>query len=158
MGCTVLTPGGDEFSDSAWTDFTWSFAPIGPGAWKYKFNVTRLPGSADRVKTATRSEDTTDLKASYRDRGLPLLRAMGKATSTDADYTSTVRGPSGAPELVHDVGWFIQHDTRIKGVADFIATELTTPLPRISGLQVLPDPRIQLGDMIRVRELSLIHI
>ena len=154
IGGTVLTPNGDEFSDSAWTDFTWTFGPIGPGAWKSTMVVDRLPSTADRFRTATRSEESTWIKPSYRGLGLPLLRAMGKATSTGAEYVSPLRGPSWAPQLVHDVGWLIQHETRIQGVADFMAAELANPAPRISDLEVLPNPRLQLGDKIRVEETA----
>lgn len=151
-GYTVLTKNGDEFSESNWDRRTISFKPIGPAAWKSSLTLEELPGSADRVTTSTRNEDSTDLKPSYRGRGLPLLRAMGKATSTEAEFVSAIRGPSWAPELVHDVGWFIQHDTRIQGVADFIAAELAQSRPRLSGIEVLPDPRIQLGDKVRLVE------
>lgn len=153
-GYTVLTADGDEFSQSDYTFSTWGFEPIGPGAWKWTFRLISTPGSTNKVKTATRSEDASSLKVHYRGLGLPLLRAMGSATSTDATASSVAAGPSWAPELEHDVGWHIQSAEQAKHLADWVAAELKTPQPRITGLSVLPDPRIQLGDKIRVQETA----
>lgn len=151
-GYTALTKKGDEISDARGGLSQWTFTPIGPSAWKWTFNVQALPTGADRVKTITRSEDGTDLKSPYKGLGLPLLRGMGVATSSDESASSRALGPWWAPELNFDVGWFIQDQGAAKDQADWLMGELAEQRPTLSGISLLGDPRLQLGDKVRVTE------
>lgn len=151
-GYTALTKAGDEISDARSPLTQWSFEPIGPTTWKWTFNVLKLPTGADRLKTITRSEDGTDLKGPYRGLGLPLLRGMGVATSSDEQVSSRALGPWWAPELNFDVGWFIQEPGAVKDQADWLMGELAEQRPTLSGITLLGDPRLQLGDKVRVTE------
>lgn len=87
----------------------------------------------------------------FRNIGSPIFRGRGKATWTDTTVTSTVTGPSGFPELVHDAShWLTQEGSNIlqSRMADFIAAQVTTQHPTITGMEVIFDPRRQLGDVI----------
>lgn len=151
-GYTALRKNGDEISLASGGSTQWSFTPIGPSTWKWTFAVRSLPTGADRLKTITRSEDGTDLKGPYQGLGLPLLRGMGVATSSDESESSRALGPWWAPELNFDVGWFIQDPDVAKGMADWLMGELAEQRPTLSGVTILGDPRMQLGDKVRVTE------
>lgn len=151
-GFTPLSADGTEILTAGSGKAEMSFKPSGPDAWKWTLDVQALPSGADRIRTATSAEEYSYVKPAYRDRGLPLLRAMGVATAAPSEASSGVVGPAWAPDLEHDVDWHIQDADRAKALAEVIATELAKPKPRISDLAVLPDPRIQLGDKIRVTD------
>lgn len=154
QGFTPLSADGTEILTAGSGKTEMGFAPTGPDAWKWTLDVQSLPTGADRIRTATSAEEYSNVKPANRDRGLPLLRAMGVATAAPSEASSSVVGPGWAPDLEHDVGWHIQDAERAKTLADFIAAELAKPKPRISDLAVLPDPRIQLGDKIRVTDTA----
>lgn len=151
-GFTAVASDGSEILNAGSGKTSMTFEPAGPDAWRWTLDVQSLPTGADRIRTATSSEDLSYVKTAYRDKGLPLLRAMGIATAAPSEETSSTQGPSWAPDLEHDVGWHIQDAATAKQVADMIAADLTTPKPGISDLSILPDPRLQLGDRIRVTD------
>lgn len=154
-GYVALTSKGDELStgdDQGMTE--WAFNAIGPGAWKWEFTVNSLPSGADRVKTATRSEDSSFIKPAYRDRGLPMLRAMGKATCTEDTYTPGLTGPSWASDLEVDFGWWVQRRSQVVTKVQRIAAELRKPRATLARVSVLADPRLQLGDKVRIVEAA----
>lgn len=87
-----------------------------------------------------------------RDKALPKLVGSGRVSWTDQQVTAIGAGGPG-PELVHDAGpWSCRSDstTLIERFADYIQSQTATPLPVISGLGIVPDPRLQLGDVITV--------
>ncbi|MDO5619265.1 hypothetical protein [Kocuria sp.] len=152
-GWTALNAQGEEISWAATNDSTtWEFARIGPQAWRWAFDVRRLPTGADRLKTASTTSENSPIKPPYRGLGLPLVRAMGRATRTQTEATSENLGPASAREYTHDVGWFIQRDDRAAALAAYIADQLKAPKPYVRGLEILPDPRLMLGDRIRVQD------
>lgn len=154
-GWTALKTDGDEIPFAAGDgENQWAFGRIAPGAWKWEFTVNKLPSGADRLKTSTRSEETQYVKATYRGRGLPLLRAMGRATSVEDVYTPGATGPSWAPDLEVDFGWWVQHRSQVVTKVQRIANELRKSRATLSGVEALPDPRLQLGDKIRITEAS----
>ena len=65
-------------------------------------------------------------------------------------------GPSaGSGHLTHDLGVWLNHQEGQHGPAAArkyrLAVATRAPLPMITGLDVWPDPRVQLGDVITVR-------
>lgn len=151
-GWTAMREDGSEIPFAAGDgSHRWDFQRIGPAAWKWDFQMNSLPTGANRVRTSSRSEESVMVKPAYRNLGLPLLRCMGIATRTE-QKTQSVKGPFWAPDLDHDAGFFVQSQADAQALADMIATQLAVTTPRVTGLQVLADARIQLGDMITVRD------
>lgn len=88
-----------------------------------------------------------------RDKELPKLVGAGKVEWTDQQVTATGAGGPG-PELVHDAGpWGCRTDSTIMldRYAAYIQSQTSSPLPVINGLGIVPDPRLQLGDVIDVK-------
>lgn len=117
-----------------------------------------LPSGVDHIATEV-SPASSGLWPKWHGQALPILRAYGKTTwgkiTTDADTP----GPIDRPELVHDAGPWVQHAgvNPTEGnvplrLANWIATQVNTPTPEVTGFEVMPDPRIQLGDVINVSD------
>lgn len=149
---------------SKWTnsgsvdDLEASIETIGPQAWKITHTAKNLTG-AQQIQLRTQSENfagTSVLWREWWDQNLPVLRAKAAFKVANVDYPSVATGGVG-PVLEHDCGlWATSHlasseTTVVKRVRDFLASQVTAPHPVITGLSILPDPRLQLGDVIEVR-------
>lgn len=89
----------------------------------------------------------------FRGMGMPILRGRGKSVWTDQRAISAIAGPSGFPELTHDAGpWLTESwtDRFPMIVADYIAGQVSVDRPTITGMEVIYDPRRQLGDVITI--------
>lgn len=97
--------------------------------------------------------DLTKFAPRFASKGSPILRGRGKAVWVEASIDSATVGPVGSPELLHDAGpWLSQEGSKLypTRVADFIAAQVSTPKPVITGMEVIYDPRRQLGDVITI--------
>ena len=152
IGFTGLNKGGDEYAifDGSAADYRMSFALAGRRVWKATLSIPKMPPGVERVITQSRAEDTSAIKKAYRSRGLPLLRCMGKGKWTDQEASPGITGPSWATDLTHDASWFIQYQDDAAALAAQIAEATAEPLPVIESLPIRPDPRLQLGDKVRV--------
>lgn len=153
VGFVSMDASGEEFSSSQMTDgVRVSFERVTAETLKITTTCVWLPAGADRIKLATRSNSAV-IKEAYRGVGLPLIRAMGKAVRKEQTYSSAVTS-GRAPILRVDYGWHLQDKAAVKEKVDWLASELASPRPRITDFKILPDPRIQLGDKIIVRETA----
>jgi len=111
-----------------------------------KQRVGVLP--ADVVFNMSTSPTAAALWDTNRDKPLYEIGGHGVATWSDAVHAPTQAGGVG-PELEHDGGIWIPNDMP-QSYFNFIAGQTATPQPVISGLQVVFDPRRQLGDVIKI--------
>ena len=93
--------------------------------------------------------------AYLRDQNLPVIRGYGEGKWVDAATASATLGPSYAPALTHELGYwgqeFFDGGSVAQRIADHIASMVTAPAPTLSGVGVLYDPRRQLGDVITIQ-------
>lgn len=154
VGFTGLNKDGDEYAffDGSAADYRMTFELVGARAWRTTLSIPKMPPNVDRVITQSRSEDNSQIKRAYRGRGLPLLRCMGKGKWTDQEVTPGITGPSWATDLTHDAEWFIQSRADALALANEIAQATADPLPVFESIPIRPDPRLQLGDTVRVQD------
>ena len=138
-------------------DLEASIEAIGPQAWKITHTAKNLTGS-QQIQLRTQHEDFSGTSVLWREwwgQNLPILRAKAAFTVANVDYPAVTTGGVG-PVLEHDCGlWATSHlasseTTVVKRVRDFLAEQVRAPHPVITGLSILPDPRLQLGDVITV--------
>lgn len=87
-----------------------------------------------------------------RDKALPKLVGQGKVVWSEREYSISDTGGAG-PELVHETGYWCNRskdDTILQRYAEFLRDRTINPQPFVDGLEIIPDPRIQLGDVITV--------
>lgn len=132
-------------------DATASLRRVVPGVWNYRVKVNSLPSGVDRIKASTREGDNL-LAAPYRGENLPILRCRTKITWADVRTNSVHTGPSWASDLEHDASWWVQSASEVQHLADEIGEELTKPSPVIRDVEIIADPRLQLGDKITIKD------
>lgn len=95
-----------------------------------------------------------------RNQNLPRLVGRGKIQWSAQEVSATGAGGPG-PELVHDAGpWACRADSTemLDRYASYLQSQTSTPKPTISDLGVVPDPRLQLGDVITIDSPSLMGV
>lgn len=125
----------------------------------FKVRVGALPAGYHLVLATT--HNNASIPERFRGLEMPILRGKAKVQWADMRLTGAATGPSGFPALEHECGpWSVQADETfvLQRIADFIASQVTTPQPVITGLEVTYDPRRQLGDVITVRSESLMGV
>ncbi|MDO5534110.1 MAG: hypothetical protein Q4F65_05615 [Propionibacteriaceae bacterium] len=120
---------------------------------------TTLPAGVTHVVTEV-SPASAGLWPKWDGQALPILRGYAKTTWTSVNTDSVLTGPADRPPLVHDAGPWVQHAGTVGAgdvdvparLAGWLATQVNTPTPEVTGLEVMPDPRIQLGDVIALAD------
>lgn len=91
----------------------------------------------------------TSLADFRRNFDLPIIRGYARTIwePTNALYGS---GPAAGAEYKHDAGRWVGDDPSTVGT--FLAEWLTVPHMRASGVEINHDPRLQVGDVVQVRD------
>jgi hypothetical protein len=81
---------------------------------------------------------------------LPVIRARARFELTPTTTTSATTGPPEAAVLTHDAGWWVQFEDQARALADWIASTTTIRTPHLHDVEVMFDPRLQLGDVVQI--------
>lgn len=125
----------------------------------FKVVVGSLPAGMKLVLGTP--EDAANYHPRMRGLNMPVLRGRARVKWADMLLTSAITGPAGFPALEHEVGpWSVQTDGTLvqTRIADFIASQVSTPQPVITGMGVTYDPRRQLGDVITISSPKLMGV
>lgn len=120
----------------------------------YVFNTTVTALQSDEsaaLELPSDYETDTRLWARWRGEKLPILRGKKLIKRIDETATSSITGPTSAPDYTHDGGDWIDTATFAGLTADYAAASLTQPRPKVTGLNIMPVFALQAGDHIRVR-------
>lgn len=132
---------------------TWS--QINPQRWLLSSAAQNLTGSE---YIEQRFRDRRDLYGQFREEPLPIIRAKAMVQWEDEKLTWSGRGPRWAPAFTHRVGPWVQNRNALNSLADFLGTHLTQPEPVLRDLPIVPDPRIQLGDVFWLEDRTAFHV
>ena len=125
----------------------------------YKYRVTVPSGSiasTERVHLRTPGDGfTTAFWPKRREYNLPVIRCKAIVDWVDGSTTGDVVGPSDAPEFEHDAGWWVQSDTALASLRDWLSEQVTVARPLVTGLDIDPHHRLQLGDIVYVQDNAM---
>ena len=127
-----------------------------------QLKIRHVAGTFPADVTAVLGTSPTDagLWTRNRDVALPVIRSFGKSQWPEVRVTPVAAGGIG-PELVHEAGVWTNESTgteRLDRLATFIAGQTSVPKPTITGLEIVYDPRLQLGDVITIDSPDLMGI
>lgn len=143
---------GDEHGNTEYVGYSGTIEFVSRKTWKIVQSwLGNAPAGLTEIKTQTRDGGTV-LKPQWQGVNLPILRAQCRMTMADAQQVGSAGGPKDAPDLEHDVGWWVQDAEAIRSLAYWLAQQTTKPLPIVDGVEVMPDPRLQLGDKVNVSD------
>lgn len=127
-----------------------------------QLKIRHVAGTFPADVTAVLGTSPTDpaLWTRNRDVNLPVIRTFGKSQWPEVRVTPVAAGGVG-PELVHEAGVWTNESTgteRLDRLATFIAGQTSVPKPTITGLEITYDPRLQLGDVIKIDSPDLMGV
>lgn len=138
---------------------------IGDGVFKATATALAL-ATGKQVELRTVSEDFTGvtvLRKSWWGKNLPILRAKGRMVTEEESRPSVAAAGKGA-NLEHHTGlWATGNNPTdetlvVDRITTFLAEQTTKPHPKISSLDVGYDPRLQLGDVIKVASENFLGV
>lgn len=144
---------GDTISEAGLT-LSISFTKSGVARYKVKHTAGVYP--ADVTANLATSPTAADLWERNRDKPLPRVGGHGFAQWNEGQFTPTGAGGVG-PELVHETGIWIPADI-IERIATYLQGQTSVPKPVVTGLEVLFNPRRQLGDLATVTSRKLLGV
>lgn len=155
MGLTY-TQDGDYYPPGGIADMT-TFERIGPAAWKLTHTVPYLPSDVQaQTRTPEIDENGVEYYSWNRDNSLPLVQAGAKVQWQDEETIPT--GIFGVgPELEHDVGPWAAFNIA-ENIGSYLQSATQRPLPVITGMDVMADPRRQLGDVVHIDSPALMGV
>ena len=120
----------------------------------YKITTTAgSPSSGYTVELRTPAKGySSALRQHKTEYSLPILRAMAVVEWADITTASGLRGPANAAALEHDVGPWVQDPQGLMDLADWLAGQVSEPRATIRDLNVVPDFRLQLGDVVWIED------
>lgn len=119
---------------------------------EYEFSL-KIP-SKQQIDTGL---DAQPWRAGDGGESFPVVRAFGKVRWADITTVADA-GVWDAPVLTHDVGWYVQDPGALFSIANLVATNTTTPRSFLRGVSIVPDARLQLGDIVTLSDPDLTGI
>lgn len=136
-----------EFIDHRTYKLTTTVPQISAGGWsEYEFSL-KIPGSQQAYNNVLNPQWASSLDGA----SFPIIRAKATTGWIDVMYSAN-SGVWDAPVLSHDVGWFVQDPAAVQAIADLLAVATTAPRPFLSDISIIPDPRLQRGDVITLSD------
>ena len=152
MGYTAYDEDGDEHGNGEYVGYEASIGYVSRTTYKLTQSwLGKVPTGVVSIKTQTR-DGGGFLKPQWQGFNLPVLRAQCRLTMADARQVGTAGGPADAPDLTHDVGWWVQDETAVRSLAYWLAQQTAKPRPVVDGVPIVADPRLQIGDRVTVSD------
>lgn len=133
---------------------THTFTQLDSRKWSYTVTVKSSMNSADVVETRTVRQDKyagNILWSQWDAKDLPLIRGWSKVTWEDVSETTSTGAAATLPILEHDAGWWVQ-DAHLATLRAWLAAKHATPTVVIRDLKIVPDARIELGDVLNLTD------
>ncbi|MDN4611958.1 hypothetical protein [Arthrobacter burdickii] len=133
-----------QFIDHRTYKLTTTVYAVSAAAWdQYEFSL--------KIPSEHQSPSGGGWAANLGGMNFPVIRSFAKVMWTDRTYKATA-GVWDAPVLTHDVGWWVQDPGACQAIADLLASETTTPRPVLNGVSIVPDARLERGDIVTLSD------
>lgn len=132
---------------------TTSMQPITQDVWKLTHTTGVLPaGQTMQLAFPDKDADTT-IWQHWRSENLPIIRAYARVQWAE-DTVTAGNGPPSSGDYSHNGGRWLRGVGEVTPgkIAEFLASWLCVPRYRATGVQVVHDPRIQVGDVVTVED------
>lgn len=142
-----------------------AFTPIGDGTYKVSVTARTLESGKQVELRSVRGDftGTTVLWPFWWDKNLPIVRAKGKFVTNDVTQPAVTASGKGAV-LEHHTGLWAtgnnapEETLTVDKISAFLAEQTSSPHPKITGMRIVFDPRLQLGDVITVSSRNFLGV
>lgn len=131
---------------------SFDFEQITPRKWLHTTTVGTGLASDQTIETRSvdREKATSAVWAQWGNFNLPVIRGYARVSWLDEKRYATAVTQS-LPRLEHHSAWWVQ-GLAVQRLADWLASEHAAPKVTITGLSIVPDARLEIGDVITLAD------
>lgn len=149
--CATFVNTYEESEFLSMFEVSWGLELLGRRAVKWSAKVRDNLEASNQVDL--RIPDIASTRFGQYWRNSPMPRLLGtKVRWVDRTSVTTTTSPDGAEEYVHDASWFVQNTAQINDLIAYLRGQVATILPVFRRVLVRPDPRVEVGDRITLRD------
>lgn len=140
---------------SGWSMFQMSWSQperLNFHAWAFSAAASNVPAGSE--VNLNIPDGAAGMPNYWQGMNMPIMRGHGRTKwgdRRDSGATSTA-ATTGRMEYVHECSWWVQDTTRRAELRTFLKTELGRGWPQLRDVTVRPDPRIEIGDRIKLAD------
>lgn len=134
---------------------TFDFEVVNSNTWIHTTTISPTLPASWTVETRAPNTDvaTTSMWPQWTEYALPVIRGYSRVSWLDRKTYGATSTTMVLPRLNHDASWWAQGGT-VQRIADYLAQRHANPVVTISGLQIVPDQRIEIGDVLTVTDAT----
>src|SRR5699024_10065701 len=110
-----------------------------------------LPSTQTIELRTANIEDTDIVWKPWREYDLPVVRGYARVIWIDRKTHGATNTTVILPKLQHDAGWWVQGGA-VQRLADHLSAKYSAPVVTIKGLEIVPDQRIEIGDVLTLND------
>lgn len=109
------------------------------------------PGEVVETRSVDRDLTSSGIWKSWGNFNLPVIRGYARVAWVEEKRYATNATTQTLPRLEHDCSWWVQ-GAAVQRLTDDLAARYASPVVTITGLSIVPDARIEIGDVITVTD------
>lgn len=109
------------------------------------------PGEVVETRSVDRDLASSGLWKSWGNFNLPVIRGYARVAWVEEKRYATNATTQTLPRLEHDCSWWVQ-GAAVQRLTDGLAARYASPVVTITGLSIVPDARIEIGDVITITD------
>ncbi|WP_139194716.1 hypothetical protein [Arthrobacter sp. UCD-GKA] len=143
---------GDAYSAEATaSNLAVAFKEGDPNEFTMTHTASNVPAGSELQLRAT-NNPASALRSNRLGSNLPRVRARGRGKLNDRTTKGVPTGPANAEPFTHDAGHWIQTPEQAQALANYLAEATKQASPTIRTLEIIPDPRIERGDVVTIED------
>lgn len=146
--------GNEKWASSSGGPATFTFETINARTWVHTVQVASWMADSEAVEM--RVVDTTKVPtpvvwSQWSETNLPVMRGYSRVTWVGRKTHGSTSTTLILPKLQHDAGWWVQGGA-VDRLANHLAQRYASPVVTITGLSIVPDQRIEIGDVLTLTD------
>lgn len=151
----VIGDGDEKWGSGPGEPATFTFEVLDARTWVHTVTVASWMGASESIEIRAVDHesmiDPTGLWKQWAGYALPVVRGYARVTWLDRKTYGATSTTVILPRLEHDCSWWVQGGA-VQRLADYLAQKYAAPVMTIKGLEIVPDQRIEIGDVLTLTD------
>lgn len=134
---------------------TFTFETVNAQTWIHTVTVASWMSDTESIEIrAINPEamvDPTGMWHQWSEYALPVIRGYARVNWIDRKTYGATSTTVILPRMQHDCSWWVQGGA-VQRLADHISAKFSAPVVTIKGLSIVPDQRIEIGDVLTLTD------
>lgn len=151
----VLGNGNEKWGSGSSGPATFTFEVINARTWIHTVTVASWMSDLESIELRAvdleSMVDSTGLWKQWSEYSLPAIRGYSRVNWVERKTHGSTSTTVILPRLQHDAGWWVQGGA-VQRLADHLSAKYSAPVVTIKGLEIVPDQRIEIGDVLTLND------